>query len=194
MPDPHITLGIAWALYFALHSILADLRVKHGFASWMGRAYRYYRLLYNGLAIGLLGILILYFRELASPQLFAFPGRLVLGGILAVSGLWIIWDAFKAYDSREFLGLSTPEAAEPPPLITSGWNAHVRHPLYFGSILFLLGYLLYAADLAALIMVGEALIYLVIGSRLEERKLSKIYGEAYDTYKQNVRMLIPYVI
>ena len=76
---------------------------------------------------------------------------------------------------------------------TRGLHAYTRHPLYFGTIIFLLGYLLYAARLSSAVIVGVAFLYLYVGTLLEEKKLIAQFGEAYLQYKKEVKMLIPFV-
>jgi protein-S-isoprenylcysteine O-methyltransferase Ste14 len=77
-------------------------------------------------------------------------------------------------------------------LNTSGLNAQVRHPLYFGTLLALWGtFLLYPTD-ASLLVAGVSTLYLLIGSKLEERKLEQQFGDAYRSYQRKVPMLIPF--
>ena len=66
--DPHILLGIIWAAYFSLHSVLADLRVKAWAQKMMGTGYRYYRLFYNGLALLLLWPMLRFQDTFSSPR------------------------------------------------------------------------------------------------------------------------------
>ena len=67
---------------------------------------------------------------------------------------------------------------------------YVRHPLYFGIILGLwatpfmtITHLVFAILLTA---------YIIIGVMLEEKDLSKEFGEQYRAYKKKTPMLIPF--
>jgi protein-S-isoprenylcysteine O-methyltransferase Ste14 len=66
---------------------------------------------------------------------------------------------------------------------------YIRHPMTIGVLIFFwatptmtVGHLLFAAGMT---------IYAVIGLKLEEHDLIKLYGKNYLDYKQNVRMFIP---
>jgi protein-S-isoprenylcysteine O-methyltransferase Ste14 len=83
-------------------------------------------------------------------------------------------------------------AARPEKLVVSGLNRYVRHPLYFATLLLLLGYFLRQPDRSHAITAALGLAYLLIGTRLEERKLVATFGQAYRDYQQKVPMLIPF--
>lgn len=189
----HIVLGLYWIGYFALHSILADNKVKGWVQGRTGMGARPYRLLYNGISLALLWPILQYKDTFQSPTLFDFPGQKVLAAICAGLGLVIMYVAFKNYSTQAFLGLTDPEK-EGGNLATQGLHAYTRHPLYFGGIIFLMGYLLYAAQLSAAIVVAVALLYMYLGTLLEEKKLIAQFGEEYRQYKKEVKMLIPYVL
>ncbi|NNK97114.1 MAG: hypothetical protein HKP41_22395, partial [Desulfobacterales bacterium] len=64
------------------------------------------------------------------------------------------------------------------------------HPWYLGGIIFIWS----AADKvypSTLITACIVSAYFVIGSLLEERKLQKKFGQAYEDYQKDVSMLIP---
>ena len=190
--DPHLIFGFLWVGYFALHSFLADLRVKSYFKNLWGKAFRFYRIVYNLLAIGLLVPIFMYQDSFSSPQIINFFAKDALAGVLGAIGVITMLTAFRNYNTGEFLGLQNPDTFEQA-LVTKGLHAYTRHPLYFGAIIFLVGYLLYASSLSALVTVGVIGVYLVIGTILEEKKLVVQYGDSYRAYQRKVKMLIPYV-
>jgi protein-S-isoprenylcysteine O-methyltransferase Ste14 len=72
-----------------------------------------------------------------------------------------------------------------------GLHRYVRHPLYFGTLLFVWALFFvfpYLNNLLACIIIT---IYTLIGATLEEKKLVKQFGEQYISYKRQVPMLIP---
>ncbi|MCY4191985.1 MAG: isoprenylcysteine carboxylmethyltransferase family protein [Rhodospirillaceae bacterium] len=69
------------------------------------------------------------------------------------------------------------------PLVTHGIHRYVRHPMYAALFLVLWGR---AFDETALMTAFWSSLYLVIGTRYEERKLLRIYGEDYARYMQAV--------
>ena len=80
-----------------------------------------------------------------------------------------------------------------PTLQQTGLHRYVRHPLYFGTLLFVWGLLLLLPMLSNLIAAVALTVYVLIGIQLEEIKLFLEYGEAYKQYSRRVPMLIPKV-
>ncbi len=80
---------------------------------------------------------------------------------------------------------------ETPTLQQKGLHKYVRHPLYFGTLLFVWGLFLLLPFLSNLIAVVVLTIYVLIGIHLEEQKLILEYGEKYKQYSKNVPKLIP---
>ena len=175
----------AWLFYFFVHSFLASTGVKNYFSKNWPILFSYYRIAYNIIAILGLGILLKLSMPLASQVL-----NIYLGITLAVTGFGLIFLAFRAFNLREFLGL---EPEKPTSLVVTGMYRYVRHPLYFGTIIFIAGlYLLFpSSHMLTILFISYS--YIWIGSRLEEQKLRKLYGEAYQAYSKRVKSLIPYV-
>ncbi len=77
-------------------------------------------------------------------------------------------------------------------LVTRGPYAYVRHPIYTGILLALLG-----STVALDPMWGWALVlffaYFLYSARTEERMMAEQFPEAYAAYKARTRMLIPWV-
>lgn len=113
-----------------------------------------------------------------------------IGLIFATYGIIIMKRAFKNYPIHEFLGFKVSENATEP-LRTGGILQYIRHPLYAGTILVFIGFWLFAPTLANLITVVMSITYIFVGIKLEEAKLLKTYGRAYEEYKKQVPMLIP---
>lgn len=190
-----LLLAFLWSIYFALHSLLAATWVKEGVARRWPAAARFYRLAYNQVSVwGFLG-LFRYQSHLPATLLFV-PNRLVLGlgyGLLAV-GLLVAVAALRGYDLAEFAGwayVRRGPAAADGALRTDGLNRLVRHPLYLGLLLGLLGWWLLAPTTVRSVFVGCNLAYLLVGTRLEERKLTQRFGAAYARYRARVPQLLP---
>jgi len=84
------------------------------------------------------------------------------------------------------------ERAEPE-LVTSGPYRFVRHPIYSGILLGMLGTAM-ATDLYFLVAFGIALAYFSYSATVEERLLSASFPDAYPRYRAHTKMLIPYVL
>lgn len=185
---------IALTAYFALHSILAARRIKGVIVKYL-MPVRYYRLFYNLFSIFSMLPLAWWFLALDKTALLKSTWYLLPGILLILAGVLWILRAMRGYNLGEFSGLYQLRYGGQPhnvELITTGLNASVRHPLYFGTLQVFWGtFLLYPTDVS-LIVAALSSAYLVIGSKLEERKLAQQFGGAYRSYQRKVPMLVPF--
>ncbi|MEO6998493.1 MAG: isoprenylcysteine carboxylmethyltransferase family protein [Terracoccus sp.] len=79
-----------------------------------------------------------------------------------------------------------------PELVTSGPYRLVRHPIYSGVLLALVGTALALSWvwLTAAVLAG---IYFVYSATVEERYLTEQFPDAYPLYKRSTKMLVPFV-
>jgi len=181
-----VTLGVFWIVYYALHSLMASEGVKRVLKERIPAIYPYYRLLYSFFAL-VNFILLFVLHDMAPDDLIFKPNEWVgYSGVFLMLGSAII----VVFAGRTY-GLGFLMREEEGQLITSGLNAYVRHPLYSGILLGLIGFFLAFPFLKNLVFSLISAIYLVVGSILEERKLIRIYGDEYRSYKRKVKMLIP---
>jgi protein-S-isoprenylcysteine O-methyltransferase Ste14 len=80
-----------------------------------------------------------------------------------------------------------------PDLVTSGPYRRVRHPIYSGILLALLGTAL-ATNLYWLIALGVLGVYFVYSAKVEERLLTASFPSTYPSYRTKTKMLIPFVL
>jgi protein-S-isoprenylcysteine O-methyltransferase Ste14 len=78
-------------------------------------------------------------------------------------------------------------------LIRRGPYAIVRHPIYTGLLIALLGVALIVGELRGLLGVGILFLSFWLKSRIEERFMLEQFGAEYRQYQQQVKGLIPYV-
>jgi protein-S-isoprenylcysteine O-methyltransferase Ste14 len=78
-------------------------------------------------------------------------------------------------------------------LVTEGPYSLVRHPIYFGGLLAMLGSCLVLGQVFGFAYFGLSLLGLARKSRQEEALLAKQFPNEYPNYKQRVRMLLPYL-
>lgn len=185
--------GFSLLLYYFLHSLLAAESAKGILLEKIIPA-RWYRLFYNFVSvIFLFPIAFLFFKVEKETILELGPFRWLGLGVL-LFGLYWTRQALDGYDLGAFSGTSQLKGQldyEHKELNMSGLNAKVRHPLYFGTFLVMLGvFVLYPTN-AALIVLCISTLYLIIGSKLEERKLERHFGEVYRSYQRKVPMLFP---
>lgn len=181
-------LIVGWAFYLSMHSLLAANGVKQKAQALVSK--KVYRFVYSLFSLVGLLVLFMYAGTLDQAVLYQQHQGLRYGGlVLTTYGVIIIRLAFKQYSLKEFVGLGEQQTEQP--LQTSGILSRVRHPLYSGTILLLIGYVLFSPKITTLVSVCCILTYLPIGIWLEERKLIAQYGDAYRQYKARVPMLIP---
>ncbi len=134
---------------------------------------------------------------LGGSSAFDRPGwaDLVLGAVY-VGGWALMIVALAGYDLSRLAGTAQIRAhrrglaeEQDEPLRRDGLHRYVRHPAYTAGFLILWGQVVDPLTLATAVW-GS--LYLLIGSRFEERWLRTHYGEAYDTYRSKVPAFIPW--
>jgi protein-S-isoprenylcysteine O-methyltransferase Ste14 len=189
-----VALAVSWIVYGIIHSLLASDRARQLVRKAFPDGFRTYRLIYNLLAVLLLLIPLWLMARYPGDLLWHWsrPVRWIMDGA-AVAALAGFAFSLRMYDNAEFLGLRqlscpTDETGKLPPMSLSTPHRFVRHPWYFYGLVILWTREMNAALLTSAIVIT---LYLVIGSRLEERKLVACYGEAYREYQRQVPALIP---
>jgi len=191
-PVSHIILVALWVLYGILHSVLAANWCKRLMQRQLGRYYKYYSFSYSVFAAVTLMAVLVYQGYLQSQLLYTAPVWVkLLLCIPLVAGLVIMCLLIRKY-FFSLSGISVFYKEQPPAeLELGGLNRYVRHPLYFGTLLFLWSFFFifpYVKNLLACLVIT---LYTVYGARLEEKKLAEQFGEKYKVYKSRVPMLIP---
>ncbi len=190
-----LVLICASILWGVLHSVLASHTVK----GWLRRIAgapsfdRLYRFSYNFFALSSFYPLAMILYSFEDQPLYSIPAPWVYLTVLiqAIAALVLI-SAVMQTGVTDFLGfdqLSGVEPSEPPTLMTDGWYAHVRHPLYTGTLI--LGWLIPEMTVNRLALLLVFTLYIFIGAWFEERKLLKDFSPAYAEYKSRVPMFFP---
>jgi protein-S-isoprenylcysteine O-methyltransferase Ste14 len=78
-------------------------------------------------------------------------------------------------------------------LITHGLYRHVRHPLYFGVLIAIMGVPVYAPSLPGFGVMCVLIPIFLNRIRMEEAMLTEKFGDAYEAYRKATRKLIPFV-
>jgi len=186
--------ALLWISFGLVHSLLARESVKHLLQPFFGRAYRISYNLFSTLHIAIVII----------------GGQIVLGGnsvdfemgnelaLLAIAcqltGVAVIVVSLTQYDLGRFSGVSQLSddrhiEAEIEPLHVTGMHRYIRHPLYLGAYLYLIGG---AVSEFALQTTIWGCVYLMAGTWFEERSLVSRYGLAYVEYKEKVPAVFPF--
>ena len=188
-------LAALWLAYFIVHSALAS----HALKTWMARVrprwMAGYRLAFNLVAVLALLPVLRQFHHNPGPMLWAWNGPWSwLANGLALAAAIGFMATLRHYDGGEFLGWRqwrerAHTADDREALHISPFHRHVRHPWYACGLV-----VLWTRDMSAAMLVSALLItaYLVVGARLEERKLLARHGDAYRRYMRRVPGLLPW--
>lgn len=182
-------LGSVWVIYCLFHSLLANVRVKNFLLRKLAISAATYRVIYNVIALTSLVAVIYLHIKTASPQIFQ-PALItnILAALFIVAGLAIMLVCIGKY-FKQLSGLF--KESRQSTLQTGGLHQWVRHPLYLGTFIFLLGLVLYWPLFSNALAVFIIIAYTIAGTWLEEKKLLHEYGEEYRRYQSRVPMLLP---
>ena len=176
-----VVFGVGWAAFW-IYWIVAALATKRSLVPMRQFA---------GVRVVLVLVVLVVFRAgLFRGHGTSFsPLRAGIGLALFGAGLLVaIW-------ARVHLGKNwgTPmsKSAEPE-LVTSGPYRLVRHPIYSGLLLALVGTAV-ALNWFWLIVAAAAGTYFIYSATVEERTMTEAFPEAYPAYVRSSKMLVPYV-
>lgn len=111
--------------------------------------------------------------------------------VIAVIGLlFTLWARF-ALGSNWSGNVTFKENHE---LVTSGPYALVRHPIYTGMLLMLLGTVIVSGHAFGFALLALGTVMLWLKSLDEERMMLKHFPDSYPQYRARVRALIPFVL
>jgi len=178
-----IIIGVGWIVFWAYWLVMA-VTAKAGRARWTQLA---------GVRVaGLLAVLLLIRTRVLKIDEAATgnPWLLSIGLAFFVLGLALaVWA--RVYLGRNW-GMPMSQKADPE-LVTTGPYARIRHPIYSGIILAMVGTAM-AVSPAWLFAVAIFGSYFLISAVVEERSMAKLFPAAYPPYKRATKMLIPYVL
>jgi protein-S-isoprenylcysteine O-methyltransferase len=113
-----------------------------------------------------------------------------LGAAMTVAGVIVaMWSRF--YIGRNWSAQVTVK--EDHELIRSGPYSVVRHPIYSGFLLDILGTAIYVGQLRGLLAVLLAALAWKIKSMREETFMEDQFGEQYVQYRREVKALVPFI-
>ena len=180
-------LWIVFLAYWAIAAIGAKRNVE-GTGWWKQIALR---LAIVALAVVALSVPAIR-HALRLAQAHAADGALMgaIGTLLVGLGLGL------AIFARVYLGRNwgTPMSRkENPELVTGGPYAFVRHPIYSGIILAMLGTTI-GLTIVWVVLLILFVPYFVYSARREEEFMCQQFGETYRAYMRRTKMLVPFVL
>jgi methanethiol S-methyltransferase len=195
----YLILSSIWAGYCFLHSFLISIRFTNYLNRVLKNYYAFYRLFYVLFSLVLLIWVINIPTQLDNEIVIAnVPPWSIIRQILTWGSLLMFfWTFFFNYDSLSFFGIrqilnfgKVKQTNRSEEIKKSGLLALTRHPMYLALIIFLLCQTVTMADI---VVNAILIIYVIIGTVLEEKKLVLEFGDAYRKYQQEVPMLIPFI-
>jgi isoprenylcysteine carboxyl methyltransferase (ICMT) family protein YpbQ len=178
-----IAILVGWVVFW-IYWLAVSVGVKAGRTRWS-------RFAGVRLAIILIVLLLLRLRILKGHRaVTSDPWLQGIGLALFVLGLALaVWA--RVYIGRNW-GMPMSEKADPE-LVTTGPYRVIRHPIYSGIILAMIGTAVAVSWywLIAVVLLGG---YFVYSATREERYLTERFPEAYPRYKKSTKMLIPFIL
>lgn len=192
----YLKVALATAAWCFFHSFF----ISHYWRDTVCRAFPrcavYSRLVYVMASTLSVGALFWWLLTLPQTMVWAWSGwwQVVRAVGLIEAGL-LFFLGSRTYDGRSFLGLrqitdhAQGQSIQPLALSSGGILGVMRHPWYTGTLIFLV-FILPFTDVN-LVWRGVFLIYTLIGTELEERKLVRDFGETYLDYRRRVPRFFP---
>jgi protein-S-isoprenylcysteine O-methyltransferase Ste14 len=188
MPSADHVVALSWIVFVAVW-VITPLVFRPS-ERWSVRSVGSRRRLALGARVWILTAIVVFsLRRVAfHPYQFPQPVREV-GAVICVAGVAVaIW-------ARLILGRSwgmPMSTHSEPTLIRSGPYARVRHPIYAGLLLAMVGSML-ASGLGWLIALVVTTFYFVYALRVEESDLRASFPREYPDYAAHTRRLIPFI-
>ncbi len=134
-------------------------------------------------AVVLMWFLNKYYPVLETTQ--QWP--VIVGGLMILVGILIDVLAIVQFrQAKTTINPLRPESSTS--LVTSGFYAHSRNPMYVGLLVCLLGVTLLLRSLTPLLVLPLFVVVVTVFQIIpEEKALSKIFGEEFKHYKENVQ-------
>ncbi|BCS32888.1 hypothetical protein TBR22_A21120 [Luteitalea sp. TBR-22] len=183
-----LLIDVALFSAFALHhSVLARTPLKQWLHARVGPDVE--RALYVILASSLFFACTWGWRPLPGTWYALTGAWWWVGAAVQWLGVAVTLLAARTLSLKELMGLDPARqvrsTTEPPTLETRGLYRLVRHPIYFGWVLFVGGAPLMTST--RLLFAVVSVLYLVIAIPFEERGLIENFGEPYRAYRRTVR-------
>lgn len=187
--DPWHVASLLWAAWAAIWAISA-LRVKRA-RRRQSLASRLGQIFWLAIAAALCVPTHLPGRFLETAWLPRTPAILWTGTALTAAGIaFAVWA--RAVLGRNWSGIVTVK--DDHELVRTGPYARIRHPIYSGLILALVGTAICLAEWRGLVAVAAVSVALWQKLRLEERWMVETFGARYVEYRNGTWALIPFIL
>jgi protein-S-isoprenylcysteine O-methyltransferase Ste14 len=186
----HLWMTILWAAFLVIWIIAAMFAKRSRDPSAVRRGIA-------GRAIIAVVIVVSYELANRSPQLRALQRAELQSVPMAVTGAVLVTlGAALAFSARAALGRNwgTPGSRKTDTeLVTSGPYSLVRHPIYSGLLLMMVGTAIGMMPMWW-IVAPLAATYMITNARAEEGYMTERFPDDYPAYRARTKMLIPFVL
>lgn len=176
-----LVILVAWVVFW-IYWLVASVGVKSGRSRWS-------RFAGFRVAVILIVLLLVRIRAFNGQTITNDPWLEGIGLVIFASGLALaVW-------ARMYLGRNwgTPMSQKvDADLVTTGPYRRVRHPIYSGIVLAMVGSAV-AVSWYWLIAVALLGTYFVYSAVMEERYMTRLFPDDYPDYKRSTKLLIPFV-
>ena len=176
-----VVILAGWVAFW-IYWLTASIDVKAGQTRWTQFA---------GVRVGVILVVLLLLRVRAFKGHAATndPGLQGLGLAVFLLGLALaIWA--RVHLGRNW-GMPMSQKVDPELVITGPYSS-VRHPIYSGIILAMIGTTI-AVSLYWLVAVALLGAYFLYSAIVEERSMARLFPDSYPEYKRSTKMLIPFI-
>jgi protein-S-isoprenylcysteine O-methyltransferase Ste14 len=175
-----LVVGLAWIAFWIYWLVSASTSKESVPGGWRSRL--------TGVSAVSVFVIIAILRRggLAEHSLILA----VIGTVLFACGIALaVWA--RVHLGRNW-GMPMTQRAEPE-LVTSGPYRFIRHPIYSGLLLAMVGTAL-VNSLFGLILVAVLVAYFYYSGTVEERNLTATFPTAYPEYQNRTKMLVPFLL
>ena len=150
---------------------------------------RFMGLVFLAIVLGLAALVARFARYgPASVGVWGAPrGHVLAGLLLCATGVLVIAIAQRQMGESFRIGIDDAKTA----LVSRGLFRWVRNPIYSGLLVLLLGVVLVIPCAASVLLVSAAAAAIAIHTRLEERHLLALHGDAYRAYAARIGRFVP---
>jgi protein-S-isoprenylcysteine O-methyltransferase Ste14 len=177
------TIIFAVWVAFWIYWLAASVGVKAGQTQWTRFA---------GVRIGIILIVLLLVRIRAFKTHVVTTDPWLEGIGLAVFLLGLALAVWARVYLGGNWGMPMSQKVDPE-LVTTGPYRKVRHPIYSGIILAMIGTTI-AVSLYWLVAVIAIGAYFIYSATVEERYMAERFPDSYPGYKRSTKMLIPFIL
>nr|WP_281383008.1 NnrU family protein [Dissulfurirhabdus thermomarina] len=186
-------MAAGWLAFFAWHSVLAADGPKAWAARHLPRLAPAWRLAYNVASTAWVAVLVALEHRVETPVAWdPLSGPLAPFTLAADAAAAVFFaSALLRADPLHFAGIRqilVREVDPPDRLVTTGPWRWIRHPLFASGIVLVWGRRLEVHQACSALLIT---LYLVVGARLEERRLLRRFGDDYRRYMERTGRFLP---